>query len=77
MKTFKAIIITFVITILGGTIGGAVYCLDQGIVTIEEESIGHSKEVYIDGELREESKWKELLGYTFKLKVDEQAYIGK
>ena len=77
MKTFKVIIITMMVTILGGTIGGTAYCVDQGIVTVEEKSTTHSKRVYIDDDLTEETFWSELIGYTVRFKADEQAYIGK
>lgn len=77
MKTLKTIIVTMAFTILVGAIGITAILFDQGIVTIQEKSTGHNKQVYIDGELAEETFWDELLGYTVRIDVVDEAYIGK
>lgn len=77
MKTLKTIIITMMFTIIVGAIGITAILFDQGIVTIQEKSTGHSKKVYIDDQLAEETFWDELLGYTVRIDVVDEAYIGK
>lgn len=77
MKTFKTIIVTMMFTILVGAIGVTAFLFDQGIVTVRETSTGHSRKVYIDDVLTEETNWNELLGYTVRIDVVDEAYIGK
>ncbi len=77
MKTFKTIIITFMVTMIVGTVGVAGFLFNEGIVTIEKRDVNHTKTVMIDGVVTEEHNWNELLGYEVKIDVVDGAYIGR
>lgn len=77
MKTFKTIMITFVVTVVLGGIGIVGYLFNGGNVTIEKRDVNHSKIVLIDGVVTESKDWQELLGYTVKVNIFDETYIGK
>ncbi len=77
MKTFRTIIVTFVATVMvvaGITFG---FLVNEGIVTVERESVEHTKVVVVDGEVKGQQRWSELKGLTFKIDVKDQATIGR
>lgn len=77
MRTFKTILITFVVTMV---IGAAIvfgFLLKEGIVTIEQRDVNHTKTVMIDGVVTEERNWSELMGYEVRIDVVDGAYIGR
>ena len=77
MKTFKTIIVTFMLTAMAAIAGTGYFLVDEGIVTFEKRDVGHQKVVMIDGVVTEQRDWSELLGYTVKIDVVDAAYIGR
>ena len=77
MKTFKTIIVTAMITLGVAMVFVGRFLLGEGIVTIQEKSTNHEKVVTIDGQVTEETRWSELLGYTVSIDVVDSAYFGK
>ena len=69
--------ITFMVTMIVGTVGVAGFLFNEGIVTIEKRDVNHTKTVMIDGVVTEEHNWNELLGYEVKIDVVDGAYIGR
>jgi hypothetical protein len=77
MKTFKTIMITFMVTVMVGAVGVGAFLFNEGIVTIDKRDVNHTKTVMIDGVVTEEHNWNELLGYEVKIDVVDGAYIGR
>lgn len=77
MKTFKTVIVTMMITLGVGLVLVGKFLLGEGIVTIQKESTNHEKVVMVDGQVTEQTKWDELLGYTVSIDVVDSAYFGK
>lgn len=77
MKTFRTIMITFVVTVLVGASVVFGFLLNEGIVTIEKRDTNHTKTVMIDGVVTEEHNWNEVLGYGINIDVVDGVYIGK
>ena len=77
MKTFRTIMVTFVVTMLVVAVGVGTFLLNEGIVTISKRDVNHTKTVMIDGVVTEETNWSELMGYEVKIDVVDGAYIGK
>lgn len=77
MKTFRTIMITFIVTVMVGVVGVGVFLFNEGIVTINQRDVNHTKTVMIDGVVTEEHNWNEVLGYEVKIDVVDGAYIGK
>ena len=77
MRTFKTIMITFIVTI--GIVAGVIgtFLFNEGIVTIQKRDVNHTKTVMIDGVVTEQTNWSELMGYEVKIDVVDGAYIGK
>ena len=53
MRTFKTIMITFIVTI--GIVAGVIgtFLFNEGIVTIQKRDVNHTKTVMIDGVVTE------------------------
>ena len=77
MKTFRTVIVTMMITLGVGLVLVGKFLLGEGIVTIQKESTNHEKVVMVDGQVTEQTKWDELLGYTVSIDVVDSAYFGK
>ena len=77
MRTFKTIMVTFIVTMVIGAVGIGAFLLNEGIVTIEKRDVNHTKTVMVDGVVTEEHNWNELLGYEVKIDVVDGAYIGR
>ena len=77
MKTFRTIIVTFMVTVMFGVVGIGAFLFNSGMVTVQEKSIGHSKMVVVDGEVVEAKAWNETLGVEFNVDADKLIYIGK
>lgn len=77
MKTFKTIMVTFVVTVLVAAVGIGTFLFGEGIVTISRRDVNHTKTVMVDGVVTETKDWNELLGYEVKIDVVDGAYIGK
>lgn len=77
MRTFKTIMITFVVTMVIGATMVFGFLLKEGIVTIEQRDVNHTKTVMIDGVVTEERNWSELMGYEVRIDVVDGAYIGR
>lgn len=77
MRTLKAIMITFMVTVLVGAAVVFGFLLNEGIVTIEKRDVNHTKTVMIDGVVTEQQNWNELLGYEVRIDVVDGAYIGR
>lgn len=77
MKTFRTIVVTMVITMMVTMIGVGAFLFNEGIVTIEQRDVNHTKTVMIDGVVTEERNWSELMGYEVKIDVVDGAYIGR
>lgn len=77
MKTFRTIMITFMVTVMVGVVGVGAFLFNEGIVTINQRDVNHKKTVMIDGVVTEEHNWNEVLGYEVKIDVVDGAYIGK
>ena len=77
MRTFKTIMVTFIVTMVIGAVAIASFLLNEGIVTIEKRDVNHTKTVMVDGVVTEEHNWNELLGYEVKIDVVDGAYIGR
>lgn len=77
MKTFKTIMVTFVVTVFVAMVGVGAFLLNEGIVTIQKRDVNHTKTVMVDGVVTEERSWNEVLGYEVKINVLDSAYIGR
>ena len=77
MKTFRTIMVTFVVTVLVAAVGVGAFLFNEGIVTISRRDVNHTKTVMVDGVVTETKDWNELLGYEVKIDVVDGAYIGK
>ena len=77
MKTFRTIMITFMVTMVIGVVGVGAFLLNEGIVTISKRDVNHTKTVVIDGYITESTTWNELMGYEVKIDVVDGAYFGK
>jgi len=77
MKTFRTIIITFLVTVIVGTVGVGLFLFNEGIVSIDKRDVNHTKTVMIDGVVTQETNWSELMGYEVKIDVVDGAYIGR
>lgn len=77
MKTFRTIMVTFVVTVLVAAVGVGAFLFNEGIVTISRRDVNHTKTVMIDGVVTQETNWSELMGYEVKIDVVDGAYIGK
>lgn len=77
MKTFRTIMITFMVTVMVGVVGVGAFLFNEGIVTINQRDVNHTKTVMIDGVVTETHNWNEVLGYEVKIDVVDGAYIGK
>ena len=77
MKTFKTVIVTMMITLGVALVFVGKFLLGEGIVTIQKESTNHEKVVMVDGQVTEQTRWDELLGYTVSIDVVDSAYFGK
>lgn len=77
MRTFKTIMVTFMVTMVIGAVGIGAFLLNEGIVTIEKRDVNHTKTVMVDGVVTEIQNWNELLGYEVKIDVVDGAYIGR
>lgn len=76
MKTFRAIIVTFMVTVVLGMGGLGAFLINEGIVTIERRDVNHTEVVMRDGEVVKERNWSEVLGYELKVDILDNAYIG-
>lgn len=77
MKTFKTIMVTFMVTAVLIGVGVGAFLFNNGIVTIEKRDVTHTKTVVVDGVVTETKNWNELLGYEVKIDVVDGAYIGR
>lgn len=77
MKTFRTIMVTFVVTMMVVAVGVGAFLLNEGIVTISKRDVNHTKTVMVDGVVTEERSWNEVLGYEVKINVLDSAYIGR
>lgn len=77
MRTFKTIMVTFMVTMVIGAVGIGAFLLNEGIVTIEKRDVNHTKTVMVDGVVTETQNWNELLGYEVKIDVVDGTYIGR
>ena len=77
MKTFRTIMVTFVVTVMVGMIGIGAFLFNTGIITVSERAQEHSKMVVVDGVVTEAKTWNETLGFDFDVEVDKLYYIGK
>lgn len=77
MKTFRTIMITFMVTVIVGAVGVAAFLFNEGIVTIDKRGVEHTKTVMIDGVVTQQTNWSELVGYEVKIDVVDGAYIGR
>ena len=77
MKTFRTIIGTMLVTVLVGMIGLGIFLVNERIVTFEKKSVDHNAVLFIDGEVASENSWNETLGYSVKLNLNGEAYVGK
>ena len=77
MKTFRTIMVTFVVTVLVAAVGVGAFLFNEGIVTISRRDVNHTKTVMVDGVVTETKDWNELLGYEVKIDVVDGEYIGK
>lgn len=75
MKTFRAIIVTFIATVV--TVAGIIlgFAINEGIVTVETESVKHTKVVVVDGNVEEQHEWSDLNKIVFKVNANAQAAI--
>lgn len=62
MKTFKTIIVTFVVTVFVGMIGIGAFLFNSGVVTVQERVQDHSKMVVVDGVVTEAVTWTDTVG---------------
>lgn len=77
MKTFRTIMVTFMVTVFVAMIGIGSFLFNEGIVTIQRRDVSHNKTVMVDGVVTESTDWNEILGYEVKINVVDSAYIGK
>ena len=77
MKTFKTIMVTFMVTVMLGTVGIVGFLFNSGIITVSERAQEHSKMVVVDGVVTEAKTWNETVGFVFDVKADKLYYIGK
>lgn len=77
MRTFKTIMITFIVTVVIGAGVIGTFLFNEGIVTIQKRDVNHTKTVMVDGVITETHNWNEVLGYEVKIDVVDGAYIGK
>lgn len=77
MKTFKTIMVTFVVTVMVGLVGLGAILFNSGVITVSERAQEHSKMVVVDGVVTEAKTWNETLGFDFDVKADKLIYIGK
>lgn len=77
MKTLKTILVTMLVTamVIGGFVGN--FLFNEGIVTFEERTKDHNKQVIVDGTVIENKTWTETLGVEIKIDVLDSAYFGK
>lgn len=67
MKTFRTIMVTFIVTIVIGMIGIGAFLFNTGLVTIESESVEHVKQTVFDGEVIDSETSIELKNIRFKV----------
>lgn len=77
MKTFKTIMVTFMVTVMVGAVGIGAFLFNTGIITVSERAQEHSKMVVVDGVVTEAKTWNETVGFDFDVKADKLYYIGK
>lgn len=75
MKTFKTIIVTFMVTMIVAAVGVFAVLLNLGIVTINERDVNHTKTVMVDGVVTETTNWTETLGVEVSIDVVDGLYI--
>lgn len=67
MKTFKTIIITTMVTLVIGAASLLGLLFNEGIITIESESVEHVKQTVLDGNVIDEETSVELKNIRFKV----------
>jgi len=77
MKTFKTIMVTFMVTVFVGLVGVGAFLFNTGIITVSERAQEHSKMVVVDGVVTEAKTWNETVGFDVDVKADKLYYIGK
>lgn len=77
MKTFKTIMVTFMVTVFVGLVGVGAFLFNTGVITVSERAQEHSKMVVVDGVVTEAKTWNETVGFDVDVKADKLYYIGK
>ena len=76
MKTFRAIIVTFIVTVCTVMGGIGFFLFNEGIVTIESRGVEHTTIEMINGEVVSTETNIDTTGVVFKINVVDQAVIG-
>lgn len=76
MKTFRAIIVTFLVTVFTVMGGIGLFLFNEGIVTIESRGVEHTTIEMINGEVVSTETNIDTTGVVFKINVVDQAVIG-
>lgn len=77
MRTFKAVMVTFIgtVIVIGALVTG--FLFKEGIVKLEKREATHTETVMVNGEVVETKTWNTTTGCDLKIDVVDGITIGK
>lgn len=78
-KIIKNLLTTILLMVMGSIITlliQGILLVQYGYINLEERSVNHNKETYVDGVLIEQVNWSETTGATLSINVNEGVNFG-